>query len=266
MVRGVCIFISDLPCDRAAATRCGGIFTAGAEHHRAQGLLVEPVSRSAAEVEPAIDGIKGGRDSIDRRGQRQAIPSRQARRDRDSGCRGLAAVLIREGEQFVEQDRAVVLHVAGSQVDAAADHGFLVEPHHAHRADDGRAPLGQQTITVGIQHRPADRAAGSSGWQTAGAAAVGDRAQHRLIIRQAGCARQCELTRAVVVAAGNPGNGGVSQLIAAQPAVANGHKRLFQLGVIAITEAQGWGLGQGRIRFGVNQRATGDTTEHWRIR
>ena len=113
LVREIGILISDLPAQRAAATRCGGIFTAGAKHHGPQGLLIEPVIGSAAEVEPAIAGIKGGRDAIDRLGQRQAVPSRQARRDRDSGSRGLAAVLIREGEQCVEQDRAIVLHVAG---------------------------------------------------------------------------------------------------------------------------------------------------------
>ena len=107
------IFVGDLPLERAAATRCGGVVTAGAEHHRAQGLLVKPVTGSATEAELASAGIKEGRDAIDGLGQGEAVPSHKACRDRDSGSRGLAAVLIREGELVVEHQGAGIFQVAG---------------------------------------------------------------------------------------------------------------------------------------------------------
>ena len=102
---------------------------------------------------------------------------------------------------------------------------------------------------MGIQNLPADRATGT-GRQAAGAAAVGDRAQQRLVIGNAGRADEGEQARAVVVAAANAGNCGVSQLVAAQPAAGDAHLGLAQLGVIRIAEAQGRGKGDGSSRLG----------------
>ena len=226
--------------------------------------MVEPVGGRAAEAEPARAGIKERGDASHRLSQGKAVPSRQARRDRDRGCRSLAAVLIREGELVVEQNGAVILQVAGSRIDAAADHRFLVDPHHAHRASDGRAPLGREPITIGLQHVPADRAA-AAGRQAAGAAPVADRAQQRLVISQAGRTAEAEQARAVVIAAVDAGYGGVFELVTADPAAADADHRLGQLAVIGIRKAEGWGKGDGSTRLGINQRTGWSTAEHRRI-
>ena len=252
MVVEIGVFVGDLPADRALDAGCRGVVTAGAKHHRAQGLLVETKAGSTiyvTQAESVIARIKGRCDAIKRPSQGEAIPIGKARRDLDTGSRGLAAVLIREDELVVEHNGAVVLLVACSQADAAADHGFLVNPRHAHRAGNGRAPLGREAITVGIQNLPGNRAAATCG-QAGGAAAVGDRTQQRLIISHAGGARKGQGPGAVVVAAVDAGDWGIGQLVAAQPARGDAHHRLLQLGVVRITQHQPRSQGYRRTGLG----------------